>query len=300
MKDRFPSDHTRVQQMKTADPNQGVWPSSLKLPKLSNADFKFFSKLIYDKAGIDIPLEKKSLMENRLGKRLLALKLTQFSQYKQLLQGDAVGKELVLFTNSLTTNKTEFFRESLHFSYLKDLLEKHASNRMITLWSAASSSGEEAYTMAMMCEELAKTVPLFDYRILGTDIDTQRLQMAERGIYDIEAIANIPSTFQHEYFEAEGAQEQKQVKIGKKLRQRLKFRHHNLVEYGDLIPLDFDIIFLRNVLFYFDAHTAQQIVAKLVSQLKPGGFLFIGLTEKLHKIDPQLTYVESSIYQKKV
>ena len=164
---------------------------------------------------------------------------------------------------------------------------------------AACSSGEEAYSLAMVCEELRLDYPSFDYRVLGTDIDTEQLRLSESGVYDRSHIVNLPPMHQQKYFEFSGQKNSADIKVGETLRQRVKFRQYNLIKMADNFSIKFNVIFVRNVLFYFSKATVVKIVYNLIDQLEPGGLLFVSLTETVLHMEDQLTCVESSIYQKK-
>ncbi len=269
-----------------------------KLLQVNNSDFIFFKDLILSRAGIDLAPDKIKLLEGRLGKRLRALKLKTFSDYRRYLENDMGGKELKLFINSLTTNKTEFFRELFHFAYLSKILLQKMEYETIYFWSAACSSGEEPYSMAIMCEELFREFPTFSYKILATDIDTERLNFAANGVYPQDGMDNLSAHFRDRYFSIIESDEH-YYKVTQTIRKQVKFRPHNLIDYSDKVGMIFNVIFLRNVLIYFSKSTSEKIVAKLVDRLEPGGFLFVGLTESLVHMDVGLTKVAASIYQKK-
>jgi len=270
-------------------------------PSLSPKEFDYLSQLIHTKAGIFVPRNKIGMLEGRLVKRLRLLGLKDFSQYILFLKQDSAGKEFEFFVNALTTNKTEFFREKVHFEHLKDVLERQHKQDTVFIWSAACSSGEEVYTLAMLCEELRLDAPAFDYRILGTDIDTERLKMSATGIYEKSTMSNTPPIYQQKYMESinhSNDNSYNNFKVGAKLRRRVKFRQHNLIDFDDNLPINFNFIFLRNVLFYFAKDNAEKIVRKLVSRLQPGGLFFVSLTETLRDMDVGLTQVGPSVYQK--
>ncbi len=266
---------------------------------LSPKEFDYFSRKILSQAGIVITRDKISMLEGRLRKRLKALGLSHYSEYQRVLNQDASGRELGLFVNSLTTNKTEFFREPFHFEHLQEVLQRQVNADPVYIWSAACSSGEEVYSLAILCENLKLDYPLFDYRILGTDINTERLLMSEDGLYENQDILNVPPMDQQKYFEVATNTYNNSIKVNPRLRQRVKFRQYNLIDDNHNLALNFNFIFLRNVLFYFSKETAEKIVRKLVRRLEPNGLFFISLTESLHYMDVGLTKVGASIYQKK-
>ena len=276
-------------------------PSSLDVESLTTEEFDVIAQLIQDKAGIEIVRKKIGMVEGRLRKRVRELKLNNFSQYIQYIKRKgSENEEIQRFVNALTTNKTEFFREHMHFDYLSSLLRQQAKARTVYIWSAACSSGEEVYSLAIMCENLRAEMPAFDYRLLGSDIDTQCLHKASTGIYDQSSLTNVSPIFRQKYFNSVCRSSDGQVKIKDILKKRIKFRQYNLIEEERLMSVKFDFIFLRNVLFYFPRHTVKRIVRNISQYLKPGGLIFISLTETLNSLDTGLDQVSSSIYQKKI
>ncbi len=280
------------------DTSPGHHDYSHGVAPLSPAEFDFFSRLILSKTGIEIKREKIGLMESRLRKRLTALKLDGYAQYKKMLSGDHAGREVGFFVNSLTTNKTEFFREQFHFETLRESLKQHYRHKTVYIWSAACSSGEEVYSLAMLCESIIKEDPAFDYKILGSDIDSDRVKSSTEGIYEADALSNMPKFQIQKHFTRTKVQGETLYRVGEPYRRNVKFMQHNLIDCSSRIPLTFDYIFLRNVLFYFSKNTAEKVVSKLVDSLVPGGLIFVGLTETLEHMDVGIVKVGASVYQK--
>ncbi|RXJ74021.1 chemotaxis protein CheR [Veronia nyctiphanis] len=264
---------------------------------LHHDDFIFFRQYIDDISGISIPEDKQQMMEIRLNKRLRALNLPTFYDYRRYLLNDSSGCENTALINVITTNKTDFFREIYHFEYLKQHFSLHPRHEPIFIWSAACASGEEAYSLAMICEEVSKQHLAFQYRILGTDIDTERLNMCESAQYEIEHDPKIPRHYYQQYFNQQG-DDSSRASIASNLKRNIKFRHYNLTQPKTDVGIKFDVILLRNVLYYFSKPTAESVVSRLLSNLKPGGLLIIGLTETLFHMDLDLTPIGHSIYQK--
>lgn len=265
---------------------------------LSNSAFYYFQSLIFKHAGIHISKDKKGMLEIRLNKRLKALRLTTFEQYKKYLHLDHCGVEIINFINAITTNKTDFFREDYHYKFLKDHIETNHINENYYIWSAACSSGEEAYSLAMLCEEISITHSFFNYSILATDVDTNRLQMASKGIYEKNSIENIPSQLRRKYCSTNKKLANDEYVLADKLKHKIKFRHHNLTHYQKKFAVKFHSILIRNVLYYFTKSVAENVAHTLVSQLQPGGLIFVSLTEKLNFTRLGLIQVGSSVYQK--
>lgn len=260
---------------------------------LSDSEFSLFQKMIYDVAGIHLTDVKKTLVSGRLAKRVKHLGLDSYGDYFQLLRKPG-SNELQIAVDLLTTNETFFFREKKHFDFLRDKVLPDWDGRMRRLWSAASSSGEEAYTLAMVMAEHARHD---SWEIVGTDISSRVVEKAQRGHYPLERADNIPRHLLSRYcLKGVGSQEGTFI-INDGLRSRTRFCHANLK--ADLTSLgSFDVIFLRNVMIYFDMPTKQQIVARLIMQLKPGGYMMVGHSESLNGVSRALTPVAPSIYRK--
>ncbi len=265
----------------------------MEQPVLSDSEFSLFQKMIYDVAGIHLTAVKKTLVSGRLARRVKSLGLPSYGDYFQLLKKPG-SKEMQKAVDLLTTNETFFFREQKHFDFLREQILPQWDGGMRRLWSAASSSGEEAYTLAMVMAEHAR----FDsWEIVGTDISSRVVEKAQRGHYPIERADNIPRHLLSRYcLKGVGNQDGTFI-MSDALRNRIRFCHANLK--ADLTSLSsFDVIFLRNVMIYFDQPTKQQIVARLLMQLKPGGYLMVGHSESLNGVTSMLNTVAPSIYRK--
>lgn len=262
-------------------------------PTLKDQEFALFQKLIYDAAGINMSPAKKALVSGRLAKRLKHFGLTSYADYFQLLKTNPNG-EMQTAVDLLTTNETFFFREPKHFEFLRNNIINHWGSSPRRIWSAASSSGEEAYTLAMV---LAEYAPSDQWEIVGTDISTRMVEKAQAAHYPLARSDGIPKAFLSKYcLKGTGSQEGTLL-IDRKLRNHTQFLHANL--RTDLSRLGlFDVIFLRNVLIYFDMETKQQVVTKVAKQLKPDGYLVISHSESLHGITDQLKVVVPSIYRR--
>ena len=265
----------------------------MDLPVLKDKEFTLFQQLIYETAGIHMSNAKKALVSGRLAKRIKHFGLASYEEYFRLLKTAANG-ELQTAVDLLTTNETFFFREPKHFDFLRDRVLPEWRFGPRRIWSAASSSGEEAYTLAMV---LAAHAPTDAWEIVGTDISTRVVERARAGQYPIERANNIPRSYLTEYcLKGTGSQEGTFI-VAKELRARISFVHANL--QTDLSRLgNFDVIFLRNVLIYFDMEIKQRVVARLVRQLKPGGHLMVGHSESLNGVTDALRVVVPSVYRK--
>ena len=277
--------------------------SSFGLLRLKKNEFEQMAQIIYSQCGINLEESKKIMLESRLGKRLRALNLTSFEKYIDFLtSSEGLEKEMVHMIDVVTTNKTDFFREPHHFDYLNDnVLPEfhHSSERTFRVWSAACSTGEEPYTLAMVLQEYANHNPRFEYEILASDISTQVLQKASQAVYHPSRIVDIPDRLKKKYLLKSKDKINPSVRIASQLRQRVDFKHVNLMDRDLDIPGDLDVIFCRNVLIYFDRPTQLKVVNNLVQKLRRGGFLFIGHSESLHQFELPIKQVKPTVFIKK-
>jgi len=259
---------------------------------ITDGEFKLFQKLIFDTVGISLDDSKKKMVQSRLFKRLLHYKVLKYSDYLRLVQVNQVEKMEMI--NQITTNETYFFREMRHFEFLGDYAQKHRDAK-IRVWSAAASVGAEAYTVAMLLDSI---VGRTRWEIIGTDINTEVIQKARVGLYPEAWIKKIPEKFRGMYCLKGKGQHEGQFLIDRGLVSNMRFQEGNLlVSQPDLGK--FDVIFLRNVLIYFNDETKRKVVLNAISNLKVGGYFIISLTENLQNLDiSSLKQVQSSIYQK--
>ncbi|MDH5367836.1 MAG: chemotaxis protein CheR [Cyclobacteriaceae bacterium] len=272
--------------------------------KMSLKEFGTLSEYIYNNFGIRLPPVKKVMLEGRLQKRLKANNFQTFKDYIEFLFGKDGKSEIIYMIDAVSTNKTDFFRESMHFDYLMEVvLPKHIEDNRygnLKIWSSAASSGEEPYTIAMCMEEFNKAHNAkVGYSILGTDISVSILKKAVEAIYTIDRIVNIPLNLKREYFLKSKNKANNTVRIVPKLRSNVVYKRLNLMDtsYNE-IDNDYDIIFCRNVLIYFDAQTQEKVVNKLCEKLKKGGYFFLGHSESLIGKNVPLTQVKPTIFIK--
>ncbi len=276
--------------------------------RLTTREFALFRDLIYAEAGISLGDSKQQLVASRLAKRLRALGLTSYSKYYDyLMHNDRDGSERLKMINSLTTNKTDFFREDHHFDYLKstifpafEQIAKQAHKRKIRIWSAACSTGEEPYTLAMtILDFFGPTVfNTWDIRILASDIDTDVLTHAQRGKYPRERIEEVPPALRKQSFIKRDDDQNDTMTIRPELQSLITFRRINFVDEAWPIHTEFDIIFCRNVMIYFDEPTQDRLLTRFASYLKPCGHLFIGHSESILRLDQIYRPIGQTIYQK--
>lgn len=271
---------------------------------MTNNDFSRLSSFIYSELGIKMQVEKKIMLQSRLQKRLYELELGTFSEYIDFVfSREGERSELYKMIDLVTTNKTDFFREPAHFTFLTDEVLKNiapnGSNRKtIKIWSAGCSSGEEAYTIAITLNEFLKSNPSFDYNILATDISVRILQKASAAIYNADRIKDIPLEIRKKYFLKSKDPLEKTVLVIKELRSKVKFQRLNFMDSTYPVDKDFDIIFCRNVLIYFDRETQQSVINKLSEKLKPGGIFFLGHSESISNMDVPLRQIKPTIFRK--
>ena len=263
---------------------------------ISDDEFLDFQKFVYQWAGIHLHLGKKALICGRLSKRLQHFQLPNYAAYFNLIQSPQGQAERQICIDLLTTNETYFFREQKHFEWLREQLQSLApSTQTLRVWSAASSSGEEAYSLAMLLQEHSPQ----PWSILGSDISTRILERARSAHYAMVRTKNIPGPYLKKYcLRGTGSQEGTFL-IHRALREKVEFAHINLNAPLPQIGL-FDVIFLRNVMIYFDSATKQSVIQRLTQQLRPGGYLCIGHSESLNDIHHDLVMQRPSIFTKPV
>lgn len=265
----------------------------MQLATLSDQEFGRFSQFIHQVAGINLPPAKKSLVAGRLAKRLRHHGLTSFADYYRLVSSEAAERQIAV--DLLTTNETHFFREPRHFELLRDvLLAEHPRGRVFRAWSAACSSGEEVYTLAMVLDEVLGEGP---WEVLGSDISTRVLEQASTGLYPMERIKDLTAERLKRYcLRGIGSQAGRFV-ISPELRARVRFSQINLAEALPATPT-FDVIFLRNIMIYFQTETKRQVVERLLARLRPGGWLVVGHSESLNGLARGLQGIAPAVYRK--
>jgi len=244
------------------------------------------------------------MLESRLSKRLRLLNIASYKEYIQFVtSAEGIENELIHMIDVVTTNKTDFFREPHHFDFLKDVLlpefsQEEKNRRPYSVWSAACSTGEEPYTLAMVLQDYAFQNQGFSYSILATDISTQVLQKAKAAIYNPDRVIDIPLAVKQRYLLKSKNSEKPTVRIVSGLRDKVDYRHLNLMDSQLNVEGDLDIIFCRNVLIYFDRKTQLEVVDKLIQKLRPGGYLFIGHSESLHQFNLPIKQVRPTVFIK--
>lgn len=270
---------------------------------LSQELFSRLSDFIYRESGIKMPLTKKTMLEARLQKRLRSMGLTSYDEYcSYLFSPEGIANELVHMIDVVTTNKTDFFREAQHFEYLIEhvlpsLVQSRGAGirRPFMAWSAACSSGEEPYTLAMVLDQFSRRARGFTFQVLGTDISTRVLETARDGIYHEERIEQIPLELRRSYFMKSRDRSRKLVRVVPELRAHVKFRRLNFMEDDFGMREKMDVVFCRNVLIYFDRPTQEAVINRICGHLHSGGYLFTGHSETINGMKVPLTPVANTV-----
>jgi chemotaxis protein methyltransferase CheR len=264
---------------------------------ITDAEFAQFQRFIFDNAGITMAVAKKALVTGRLSKRLAVHGLETFGEYFKLLSNGQHPGEVQMAVDLLTTNETYFFREIKHFEFMRaQALAARSRSQPYRIWSAASSSGEEAYSMAMVLADCMQTTP---WEILGTDISTRVLEGARRALYSMERGRHIPQDYLRRFCRKGSGEYDGHLLVDRTLRSKVAFRQVNL---NTALPElgRFDMVFLRNVMIYFNNETKREVVARVIATIKPGGYFCIGHSESLNDISNAVQMVAPSIYQKQI
>lgn len=268
---------------------------------LKSSDFKRISHLVESSCGIRLPDGKRTMVEGRLRKRVKALGLSHVNDYCRLLfDKGGLDTELVHLLDSVTTNKTDFFREPRHFDFLvdqavPDLLER--GTRPLRVWSAACSSGEEPYTLAMILRDLSDGVGPFDMTIDASDISTRMLNRATTAIYTEQVVSPVPLDMRKRHMLRARDRSDQRVRMAPHIRSMVKYHYFNLLGEGVPFSEKMDIVFCRNVLIYFSRETQARVIQKLVGSIAPGGYLFLGHSESANGLSLPMKQVAPSVYR---
>lgn len=269
---------------------------------ISKRNFDHLARFIYDYSGIKMPPTKMTMLEGRLRRRLRATGISSFDDYcDYLFKQDGLEHEKVYLIDAVTTNKTDFFREPNHFTHLRDhALPKLAARdlRRFRIWSSACSTGAEPYTLAMVLDDFTGANPHQDYAILATDLSTEVLQTARRGIYSADMVAPVPAVYHDRYVMQARDPSRREVRIHPDLRSRVGFARLNLMDQSYGVGDPMHIIFCRNVLIYFDKPTQHRVLSRLIECLAPGGYLFIGHSETVSGFDLPIRQVANTVFEK--
>lgn len=265
--------------------------------ELTPAQFARITHVLHEHAGIRMREGKEGLVRARLTKRLRKLGLNDFDSYLNYVEREPGKQEFAEMIDALTTNKTSFLREATHFDFLRDSVFPTLPGS-VRIWSAGCSSGEEPYTLAMLCNEAFPDIAKRDVRILATDISHRVLAQAKAGVYPVENMSDVPAPWLQKYWARKQDTGGRAVfEAEKNLRRHVNFAKLNLMERWPMQG-PFDAILCRNVMIYFDKSTQQQLVERYWGLLRPGGHLFVGHSESLTGLAHKFRYVQPAVYVK--
>jgi chemotaxis protein methyltransferase CheR len=270
-------------------------PEGAKEFNFTASDFERVRTLIYQRAGISLADSKQEMVYSRLARRLRATGIVSFGRYLDELEAGRLGQEWESFTNALTTNLTSFFREAHHFPLLAEHLRLRRE-QPIMIWCSASSTGEEPYSIAMTaCEAFNSLTP--PVQIIATDIDTNVLAVGAKGVYGIERLDKMTPERAKRFFQRGKGDQEGMVRVRPELRALVTFKQLNLL--GEKWPLSgqFDVIFCRNVMIYFDKGTQRKILARFVPLMKPDALLFAGHSENFLYVSDALKLRGKTVYE---
>ena len=272
---------------------------------LGEREYQVIRKLVYERSRINLETDRKALVAGRVNKRLLQLRLTTYADYCQFLTGPGGEGELRALVDVISTNFTNFFREASHFDFLRTTALPHfceaaSSSRLkrFRVWSAACSSGEEPYSIAVVLADYFSADAGWDWRVESTDISTRMLAKARTGIYEAKRVTLPKPELLRRYFKKGIRSYDGYYRVKTELRGRVHFHHLNLFQPRYPFAPGLQVIFCRNVMIYFDRPTQEQLVNRLADFLLPGGYLLVGHAESLIGIKHSLCGIEPSVYQK--
>lgn len=269
-----------------------------EIRSMSASEFARIKQLAYETCGIDFAESKKEMVASRLERPMRRMNLASYEDYYLRVRDDVSGSALPEFIDALATNHTNFLREADHFAFLRKKFGRVSyRGRAIRIWSAACSTGEEPYSIAMTLLDERRHEVIPNFQILATDISTRVLAAARSGVYSAEKLRDLPPQWLSEFFEAGSGRWSGWMRANKSVRDTIHFSRFNLLDR----PVDFgtfDVIFCRNVMLYFDRTTQEGIVNRLADRLNPGGYLLTGHTESLMSIRHPLSYVQPAAYRK--
>ncbi|MCX8006944.1 MAG: protein-glutamate O-methyltransferase [Coriobacteriia bacterium] len=299
--------HLKASRRSRIDVGARTIAAAFEPQEMSERDYATVAAFVERVTGIRMPPHKRTMAQARLAKRVRALGLSSFEEYVEYTFNHEQGFiERMHLIDLITTNTTDFFREADHFEYLRDtaipLLRRErpgiGERTPVHVWSAACSTGEEAYSIAVTLAEVARQSPPFSFEVVGTDICSRALETARRAVYAEDRIAPVAVELRKRYFLRSKDRSSGQVRVCPELRSTVRFGRFNLL--SDPIPWEhpMDIVFCRNVLIYFDQPVQAQVVRRLARAMRPGGFLFIGHSETLNALDVPFVQAAPTVYRR--
>lgn len=276
--------------------------------QIPDALFLKLGKLIAEKYGIKMPIEKKIMFQSRMQRRLRELNMLSFDEYAdKLLNTNNETQEFSIMADYISTNKTEFFRENAHFDFLTNTILPNYQRQLpsyriplLNIWSAGCSSGQESYSISITIEEFNRTSGCkLSYFITATDISTRMLITAKEAIYPMSHVDDISMDLKHKYFLKSTGINDSKVRVAKEIRDRVRFAYLNLMDDSYQLKGDFNVVFLRNTLIYFEPAVQIKVLTKVLDRLVDGGYLFIGHSESLINMNLPIQSIAPSVYVKK-
>jgi chemotaxis protein methyltransferase CheR len=269
--------------------------------RMDDESFARLSSYVTREYGIKLPANKRSMLESRLNKKVKGLGMDNYKQFlDHIFSEDEKQGDLLHVIDLITTNKTDFFREPEHFKFLSGTFLSawsEQSRQTMNVWSAGCSSGEEPYTLVMVLEEFRRRNPMFNYSLLASDVSIRMIQAAFKGVYTLDKIAAISNEMRRAYFLRSKTQPDL-VRVKPEYRKKIHYRRINFMDDGfGLIKHDYDIIFCRNVLIYFDKATQERVIRKFAEHLRPGGLLFLGHSESIMGMNVPFRQLRPTVYQ---
>ncbi len=272
---------------------------------LTRGEYELFRKLVYDQSGINLGDAKMPLVRARLGKRLRQEGLRSFREYYNQVIEDPTGEELCRLLDAISTNTTHLFRESRHFDLLKEIVaawaadkSQRATDKTLRIWSAGCSSGEEPYSIVMVAHDVLRNHAGLELKILATDLSIQMLSRAKLGLFEAHRVGTVPPAFKNRYLLKTQHNGATMLQIVPELRRLVTFARFNLMTPTFPFRHGFHVIFCRNVMIYFDRPTQQSLVNRFAGHLQKKGYLMIGHSESLSRVEHPLSNVEPTVYRK--
>jgi len=272
--------------------------------EITDKEFEEVKDIMYNTTGVFLKPSKRTLVITRLRTRLEELGLETYAQYAKLLK-EPKSSEMEVFINALTTNETYCFRHAKQFNYLFEtvfpyFIEKNKNKKTITIWTAASSTGEEPCSLAISTREFLKKHPGWKFKVLASDINSQVITDAKEGLFPERSLKDTPDSLKKKYFEHIDIGKKRKImgyKVCEQIKKDIQYFQHNLLDKST--QKDIDILFLRNVMIYFDTDTKQKVIRNLEHSVVSDGYLFISLSESLSDINTIFTTVHSGVFQKR-
>ena len=272
-------------------------------PHIGPKIYERITACAYDHCGVDLRRGKEQLVSVRLGKKMRELGCASFESYFSLVEQDRTGEALTEMIDALTTNYTSFLREAAHFAFMKqEVLPKLKDRDRIQIWSAASSTGEEIFSILFTLLDHYSLPPesleaARKLKVRGTDISSRALRVAQAGVYAEDRLEELPAGWLRRYFLRGNGRQEGQCRVKPEIRKLAEFNRFNLIE-PDGGSQQYPLIFCRNAMIYFDRQTQEKVVRTLADRLEPGGYLFIGHSESLNGISHSLTYIKPAVFRK--